>query len=676
MSCLTILTAIISAILIVTLFITNYIGFVIFLCCSVQIVISYFVSFAVWLISKYVRNTIISLLWISFSIPFVHLLLGINFKIINSYFKNIWKVLCFEGIKNTIRSDFENNKCSIIFIICKYITILLLILFLAVFMIIEIISHNENVIISVIIGIISVIPLVISFFKVAFMSIKSLFMEPTEVENDENSEETTNETDDDESSDSQHQVRLATNDNNNNTNVEKKEIKQSLLDPCGIIDQVDYFNFLNDPKVNHFASFFKLKRFNVKMIPGFVSLFLVVLYIGFDLFIFIYYKNYKLYYQCIIYPIRILIYIFCIPFVMIFNFTGLFFERKRTKEKHPFIRKMWILVSFIYLILILNAIVIIPIIHFKFQPFFPKNLVYKNDFPPIKTSRPVSMCETKYNGLDLLQYAGIALLSQSLDDDLISAINKYFNIDYQLIDVYGNPFIYFLDVKINETFSVISFKPIVSLNDVSFFIENFFNDFMANKMFSAIIPFYDLTNNLLLSKFMNLLSQRLSFIVGIPRISADYIELTGQAYDIVSSQNITTVYTGFSVGGLLAKGIGSYFNVPSVSFESLNYYHSVYGAAISLFYDEIKFVTNGFEMINLYSPSQLFAQEEANATMNIKFPKWKGLFDYINPYEAVCLIAAGCAVDERYDGFCDSIIGMDQYKYLFSIWNRTRSDMI
>ncbi|KAK8865071.1 hypothetical protein M9Y10_010602 [Tritrichomonas musculus] len=112
-----------------------------------------------------------------------------------------------------------------------------------------------------------------------------------------------------------------------------------------------------------------------------------------------------------------------------------------------------------------------------------------------------------------------------------------------------------LNVKINETFSVISFKPIVSLNDVSFFIEDFFNDFMANKMFSAIIHFYDLTINLLLSKFMNLLSQRLSFIVGIPRISADYIELTGQAYDNVSSQNKTTVYTGFSVGGLLAKGI-------------------------------------------------------------------------------------------------------------------------
>lgn len=207
-------------------------------------------------------------------------------------------------------------------------------------------------------------------------------------------------------------------------------------------------------------------------------------------------------------------------------------------------------------------------------------------------------------------------------------------------------------------------------------MENFFNDFMANKLFSAIIPFYDLTYNLLLSKFMNLLSQRLSFIVGIPRISTDYIELTGQAYNIIKEENITVVYTGFSVGGLLAKRIGAYYHVPSISFESLNYYHSVYGAAISLYYDKIEFITNGFEMINIYSPSQLFAQEETNSTMNIKLPKWKGLFNYINPYEAICLIDAGCAVDEKYDGFCDAILGMDQYKYLFSLWNRNSSDMI
>lgn len=181
------------------------------------------------------------------------------------------------------------------------------------------------------------------------------------------------------------------------------------------------------------------------MIPGLISLFLIIVYIGFDIFAFIYYKNYKLYYNCIIYTIRILVYIFCIPFVMIFNPIGLFMDNKRTKIKHPFIRRMWILVSFIYLFFIIISIICIPIIHAKYQPYTPKNLVYINNSKPVNISRPASICETKYNGLDLLQYAGIALLSQSLDDDIISVVNKYFLNDiYQKIDIYGNPFIYFL----------------------------------------------------------------------------------------------------------------------------------------------------------------------------------------------------------------------------------------
>ena len=54
----------------------------------------------------------------------------------------------------------------------------------------------------------------------------------------------------------------------------------------------------------------------------------------------------------------------------------------------------------------------------------------------------------------------------------------------------------------------------------------------------------------------------------------------------------------------------------------------------------------------------------------------KGSLEYINPYDATCLIAAGCADDESYDGFCDQIIGLEKYKYLFTLWNRTRSDMV
>ena len=79
-------------------------------------------------------------------------------------------------------------------------------------------------------------------------------------------------------------------------------------------------------------------------------------------------------------------------------------------------------------------------------------------------------------------------------------------------------------------------------------------------------------------------------------------------------------------------------------------------------------------MINVYSPSQLFAQLGKKPTMNIELPKWKGNLEYMNPYDVMCLIAAGCT-DGRYDGLCSSLIGMDEYLSLFSLWRRTRSDI-
>lgn len=76
-------------------------------------------------------------------------------------------------------------------------------------------------------------------------------------------------------------------------------------------------------------------------------------------------------------------------------------------------------------------------------------------------------------------------------------------------------------------------------------------------------------------------------------------------------------------------------------------------------------------MINEYSPSQLFAQFGKKQTMNIELPKWKENLEYMNPYDVMCLIAAGCTVDGPYDGLCSSLIGMDEYLSLFSLWRKT-----
>ena len=73
-------------------------------------------------------------------------------------------------------------------------------------------------------------------------------------------------------------------------------------------------------------------------------------------------------------------------------------------------------------------------------------------------------------------------------------------------------------------------------------------------------------------------------------------------------------------------------------------------------------------------PSQLFAQVETNSSSNFELPLWKGLTKTISPYEATCLIMADCSIDARYDDYCDSVMGIEQYKYLYKIWNRTRCD--
>ena len=160
-------------------------------------------------------------------------------------------------------------------------------------------------------------------------------------------------------------------------------------------------------------------------------------------------------------------------------------------------------------------------------------------------------------------------------------------------------------------------------------------------------------------RFMNLISNKLTQIVGVPQITNDYVLLNKDTYDLFgANESIKIVYVGHSIGGLLAKALGSTYHVPSVVIESLNYYHSMFSAAMSSYSAKINFITNGFQMINVYSPSQLFAQFESNSTMNIELPQWKGSLEYINPYDATCLIAAGCADDESYDGFCDQIIGL------------------
>lgn len=127
---------------------------------------------------------------------------------------------------------------------------------------------------------------------------------------------------------------------------------------------------------------------------------------------------------------------------------------------------------------------------------------------------------------------------------------------------------------------------IVNSLGVSFLLENFLHDFVVSNLLRSIVPFYDLSSKLLPSKCLNFLSQNLIFYTGSSRTTDLFVVLCNIDHHTMEVFNISGVYTGFSIGGLMAKGIGSYFNASSVAFESLNFYHSGFDAAMSRFFYE------------------------------------------------------------------------------------------
>ena len=289
-----------------------------------------------------------------------------NLQILFSYFKNIWKVLSFDGIKNTIISDFNKPKFFKILNAIKYILIIpyACIFYLAI--IFDVLKGSEKAIFSMFIGIFSVIPLIIGFFKVLWRSIKSLFTLPNESQNEPPFQDTTH----------QNLLEEVSNDENTNFTIynnkkDETESEQSLIDPCGIMNQIEYFNFIDDPEVNHFASFFRKRKFNIKMIPGIIVFFISITYITLEIIRFIRVSAFIL----LFFSFIIVINFISIPFLMIFNPIGIFMDSKRTKEKYKSIRIMWIVVLIGYLLLILIGLIFVVACNAMFSTQIPHNLV-------------------------------------------------------------------------------------------------------------------------------------------------------------------------------------------------------------------------------------------------------------------------------------------------------------
>ena len=122
---------------------------------------------------------------------------------------------------------------------------------------------------------------------------------------------------------------------------------------------------------------------------------------------------------------------------------------------------------------------------------------------------------------------------------------------------------------------------------------------------------------------MNFLSRVLNNVVCVPQITNKFASNIYMFVDRSLKKNVSTVFVKHSVGWITAKAIGSNFRIPSVAFESLNNDRSKFNAALSLLSNHTKYLINGYKLINVFSPSQIFSQYDSNSTANIELPKWK-----------------------------------------------------
>lgn len=391
--------------------------------------ISYFVSFVVLYlpdIDAYKPLMAQIILWLSFSIPYSQLLFSINFQIFTSYFKHIWNVLSLEGIKNHIKYDFEQQRCRKFGIIIKYCAIAFFTILYGIVLIVEMIEDYETATYSSIIGMICVIPLIYGFLKVLFNSIVCLFKKSLDSQDEVDINDSSNSIKEALNEDPS-EVSTITNENNQSNN-DNQEIKQSLIDPCGIMNQIDYFRFFEDTQVNYFASIFRKRRFTLKMIPALLIFGCVIGYIACEARLAIERnlttKHTK---SILMIAARIAFYVFSLPFLMIFNFSILIFEFKKLKEKHSYIFKMFLFTVCGYIIMIISCLVVITLFYTRFDAYLRNDLhvTYQNNYTDVNMSEPASICTTTYYGLNLIQYAGLAALGQKRDDELSQEIIKY-----------------------------------------------------------------------------------------------------------------------------------------------------------------------------------------------------------------------------------------------------------
>jgi hypothetical protein len=332
----------------------------------------------------------------------------------------------------------------------------------------------------------------------------------------------------------------------------------------------------------------------------------------------------------------------------------------------------------IYGVLIFVVILIWLIIIGEFDPFILSDLnPYNATLPNVTIGEPAAACDVTYQDFSLLQLAGLSAMAMNPNDEVASETIKYIFPDDSPTWNASNGSVSALMIVNTSHGTVGVFRPILDRTDVGFLLENLLNQYFPDAM-GAIIPLFRIMNGLFLDRFLGMLSENVATSLGIRQLSTDYASFASTAHNSTQDfGNNTILFTGHGVGGMLTKGVGTSFHENAVSFEGLPYHRSVFASAMTIsrgLAGEHPFPDNSYQIVGVWSPQSFLSFEDSNLSVTVQLPNKKNYLRPLSPYDTVCMIAAGCVTDARFDGYCDSAIGHDSYLTMFRYWNRSRID--
>jgi hypothetical protein len=200
----------------------------------------------------------------------------------------------------------------------------------------------------------------------------------------------------------------------------------------------------------------------------------------------------------------------------------------------------------------------------------------------------------------------------------------------------------------------------------------------------ATIPMLTLVEKIFLSDFLTDLTEGLmTAALGPVRLSSDWaviwniagaveslwFDLYAREADETNEQHAPALAFGHGAAGLVSKAIAREHGWVGVAAEAPEFDRS----PLSGFFGQRP---ESYEesIFNIYSGTTLLAMAEARAKLNIVLPSWQELWAPATQEQTFCLLAAGCAEDDRYDSLCAKLVGTSRFRDYFESWGRPRTD--